>query len=62
LAQTEASSLLCRYAIGNFVKDASVDDICGQHSDIVSADDNANRVAPTAVDGKRRPLERRGRR
>jgi hypothetical protein len=61
LAQTEASSLLCRYVIGNFVKDASVDDICGQHSDIVSADDNANRVAPTAVDTKRRRLERRGR-
>jgi hypothetical protein len=62
LAQTEASSLLCRYAIGNFVKDASFEDICRQHSDSVSADDNANRIASTACDRNRRRLERRGRR
>lgn len=45
LARTEAFSLLCGYAIGNFYKDAHVDEICGQHSHIVSADGKANRVA-----------------
>ena len=45
LAQTEAFSLLCGYAIGNFYKDACFEDICGQHSHIVSADGTANGVA-----------------
>jgi hypothetical protein len=45
LAQTEAFSLLCGYAIGNFYKDANFADICGQHSHIVSADGKSNRVA-----------------
>lgn len=45
LARTEAFSLLCGYAMGNFYKDASRDDICGQHSHIVSADGKAVRVA-----------------
>jgi hypothetical protein len=45
LAQTEAFSLLCGYAMGHFYKDASIADICGQHSHIVSADGKANRVA-----------------
>jgi MEDS: MEthanogen/methylotroph, DcmR Sensory domain len=38
LAQTEAFSLLCGYAMGHFYKDAHVDEICGQHSHIVSDD------------------------
>jgi hypothetical protein len=45
LAQTKAFSLLCGYAMGHFYKDAQRDDICGQHSHIVSADGKANRVA-----------------
>jgi hypothetical protein len=45
LAQTEAFSLLCGYAMGHFYKDANLDAICGQHSHIVSADGKANRVA-----------------
>ena len=45
LAQTQAFSLLCGYAIGNFYKDASFGEICGQHSHIVSADGTAKAVA-----------------
>ena len=45
LARTEAFSLLCGYAIGNFYKDASFEDICRQHSHIVSADGKANSAA-----------------
>jgi hypothetical protein len=45
LAQTEAFSLLCGYAMGHFYKDAHFADICGQHSHIVSDDGKANRVA-----------------
>ena len=45
LAQTEAFSLLCGYAMGQFYKDAHVADICGQHSHIVSDDGKADRVA-----------------
>ena len=59
LAHTEAFSLLCGYAIGNFYKDAGFDDICGQHSHVVSADGRAtwisadgqaNRLASAAHD------------
>jgi hypothetical protein len=45
LAQTEAFSLLCGYAMGHFYKDAHRDEIYGQHSHIVSADGKANDVA-----------------
>lgn len=45
LAQTEAFSLLCGYAMGNFYKDAQFADICAQHSHIVSDDGSADRVA-----------------
>ncbi len=62
LAQTEAFSLLCGYTMGNFYKDASFEDICGQHSHIVSAGGKANRVASTVCDSNRRRLERHGRR
>lgn len=44
LAGTEAFSLLCGYAIGNFYKDAGFEDICAQHSHIVSAEGKADRV------------------
>ena len=45
LAQTEAFSLLCGYAMGNFYKDANFDDVCGQHSHIVEDDGKSTRVA-----------------
>ena len=45
LAQTEAFSLLCGYAMGHFYKDAHVADICGQHSHIITGDSKTNRVA-----------------
>src|SRR2546423_3350323 len=38
LAQTQAFSLLCGYAIGHFYKDAGFKDVCAQHSHIVCAD------------------------
>jgi hypothetical protein len=43
LAQSQAFSLLCGYAIGNFYKDAGFKDICGHHSHIVSDDGKATR-------------------
>jgi hypothetical protein len=45
LAHTEAFSLLCGYAMGQFYKDANFDDVCGQHSHIVSADGTSKAVA-----------------
>jgi hypothetical protein len=38
LAMTHAFSLLCGYAMGNFYKDASVADICRQHTHVVAVD------------------------
>ncbi len=38
LANTHDFSLLCGYAMGNFYKDASVSDICRQHTHVVGAD------------------------
>jgi hypothetical protein len=45
LAQTKAFSLLCGYAMGSFYKDANFDDVCRQHSHVVSADGRAKAVA-----------------
>ena len=45
LAQTEAFSLLCGYAMGQFYKDASIKDICRHHTHVVSADGEAAAVA-----------------
>jgi hypothetical protein len=36
LAASHSFSLLCGYAMGNFYKDAAVDDICSHHSHVVS--------------------------
>ncbi len=36
LAQSHAFSLLCGYSLGNFYKAAAVEDICGQHSHVIS--------------------------
>lgn len=62
LAQTKAFSLLCGYAMGNFFKDTRFEEICGQHSHMVSADGSATRVASVAHDTDRRRGEIRGRR
>jgi hypothetical protein len=45
LANSEAFSLLCGYAIGHFYKDANFDHICGQHTHVLSADGKAVAVA-----------------
>ena len=45
LAQSEAFSLLCGYAMGNFYKDASFDAICSQHSHVVAGDGSSTKVA-----------------
>ena len=44
LANTHEFSLLCGYAMGNFYKDATVDDVCRHHTHIVSDDGRAARV------------------
>ena len=36
LARTREFSLLCGYAMGNFYKDAAVDEICAQHSHVLT--------------------------
>jgi hypothetical protein len=36
LAASQRFSLLCGYAMGSFYKDAAVEDICSQHSHIIS--------------------------
>jgi DcmR-like sensory protein len=38
LANTHDFSLLCGYAMGNFYKDASIDDVCRHHTHVVSQD------------------------
>jgi hypothetical protein len=45
LANTQRFSLLCGYAMGAFYKDAHFDDVCGQHTHVVSADGTAAAVA-----------------
>jgi hypothetical protein len=46
LAMTHDFSLLCGYGMGNFYKDANVEDICSQHSHVLSAEGAA---APVGV-------------
>jgi hypothetical protein len=38
LANTHDFSLLCGYAMGNFYKDATIDDVCRHHTHVVEAD------------------------
>jgi hypothetical protein len=45
LAVTHAFSLLCGYAMGHFYKDAQFQDICHQHTHVVSADGGMSAVA-----------------
>jgi len=45
LANTEAFSLLCGYAIGHFYKDANFQEVCRHHTHVVSADGKVSAVA-----------------
>ena len=45
LANTQAFSLMCGYAMGRFYKDANFRDICSHHTHVVSADGQAAAVA-----------------
>ena len=45
LANTDAFSLLCGYAIGSFYKDANFGEICRQHTHVVAGDGDAEAVA-----------------
>jgi hypothetical protein len=44
LANAEAFSLLCGYAMGHFYKDANFADICGHHTHVIAADGTASAV------------------
>jgi hypothetical protein len=45
LANAEAFSLLCGYAMGHFYKEAALHEVCGQHTHLVSADGKLVAVA-----------------
>jgi hypothetical protein len=45
LANTHDFSLLCGYAMGNFYKDATIDDVCRHHTHVVADDGQAARVS-----------------
>lgn len=45
LANTHDFSLLCGYAMGNFYKDASIDDVCHHHTHVVSDDGQVSLVS-----------------
>jgi hypothetical protein len=45
LADTHAFSLLCGYAMGHFLKDARMDDVCAQHTHVVGPDGTTKAVA-----------------
>jgi hypothetical protein len=45
LANVQAFSLLCGYAMGDFYKDANFAHICGHHTHVVAADGTATAVA-----------------
>jgi hypothetical protein len=51
LARTHDFSLLCGYSMGNFYKDAAVEDICAQHSHVVSSEG----IAAAASSGLNKP-------
>lgn len=58
LARNQAFSLLCGYAMGNFYKDSSVEEICNEHSHVVAADGHAHTVVPRRSSTFREPAER----
>jgi hypothetical protein len=45
LANTQAFSLLCGYAMGHFYKDANFEEVCRHHTHVVSADGTMSAVA-----------------
>jgi hypothetical protein len=45
LANTHEFSLLCGYAMGNFYKDASINDVCRHHTHTVAGDGQMARVS-----------------
>ena len=45
LANTHDFSLLCGYAMGNFYKDATIDDVCRHHTHVVSDDGRVSLVS-----------------
>jgi MEDS: MEthanogen/methylotroph, DcmR Sensory domain len=45
LARDHAFSLLCGYAMGNFYKDAAVEDICSHHTHVISSSGEAALVS-----------------
>lgn len=45
LANTQAFSLLCGYAMGQFYKDANFQEVCRHHTHVVSADGTLSAVA-----------------
>jgi hypothetical protein len=46
-AHAEVFSLLCGYTMGNFYKDTHFDDICREHSHLVSADGHSTAISPS---------------
>jgi hypothetical protein len=52
-AQTQASSAVCAYAIGNFYKDAGFEDVGGQQTQYVWSDATVNPTAAEASDMSR---------
>jgi hypothetical protein len=53
-AQTEASTVVCGYAIGNFYKDARVEDVCGERSHFGPTHGHATRTFSAADTNRRR--------
>ncbi|MEX2271441.1 MAG: MEDS domain-containing protein [Vicinamibacterales bacterium] len=51
LAHTQLFALLCGYAMGPFYKAAHFEDVCGQHTHVLSADGTAAAVAADASVG-----------
>lgn len=48
LANTHDFSLLCGYAMGQFYKDATIDDVCRHHTHVVSDSGRPTRIAVPA--------------
>lgn len=48
LANTHDFSLLCGYAMGQFYKDATIQDVCRHHTHVVSASGEVARIAKPA--------------
>lgn len=61
LAHTEAFSLLCGYTMGSFYKDAHFEDICREHSHLLSTDGHSKAI-PSSPGGSVDPMgaSRRG--